>query len=391
MAASARPYVAAASAAGYHVLAADVFGDEETRAASAGLLVLPYRDGSFTEDAIRHELIPALVSHQVKYLLFGSGFESAPFLLDMLSRHVTVLGNTASIISCCKSPQDFYATCLALSIPVPETRFQFAALAGECTEDWLCKRAGRAGGMHVTPLSAGMPESAGDVYFQRKISGQPISLLFLAHDGEVHVVGFQRQFVSPCGALPYRYAGLIGPLVLERRVQETMVQAARRLTRHYGLRGLNSLDAVLAEDDVWVLEINPRLSASLALYENHGLWLQAHMATCQDISPMNIPASAAAGVGHVTANLVCYPPIDLEVPAGFAWPSWVVDRPPAGTHIAQHMPLCTIVAAAGDDGEAEHQAHQRAQLLNEALRSTNNIEPLGESHESSRFGCQPLA
>lgn len=255
----------AASAAGYHVLAADVFGDEETRAASAALLVLPYRDGRFTEDAIRYELIPALSAHQVEYLLFGSGFEAAPSMLDLLSRHVTVLGNSPATIARCKSPQDFYASCLALDITVPDTRFQSASLADERTEDWLCKRAGRAGGMHVTPLSVGVPESAGDVYFQRRVSGQPVSLLFLAHGGGVHVVGFQRQLVSPCGELPYRYAGLVGPLQFERHVRDAMIQAASRLTRHYGLRGLNSLDAVLAAEKVWMLEINPRLSASLPL------------------------------------------------------------------------------------------------------------------------------
>jgi predicted ATP-grasp superfamily ATP-dependent carboligase len=388
VAASARPYVAAASAAGYHVLAADVFGDEETRAASAALLLLPYREGGFTEDAIRQVLIPALSLHQVTYLLYGSGFEATPSMLDLLSLYVTVLGNFPATIARCKSPQDFYASCLALDITVPDTRFQLASLAGERTEDWLCKRAGRAGGMHVTPLSAGVPASTGEVYFQRRIPGQPVSLLFLAHEGSVHVAGFQRQLVSPCGDLPYRYAGLVGPLALAPDMQDALVQAAGRLTRHYGLRGLNSLDAIVSEDGLCVLEVNPRLSASLALYENQVQWLQAHVATCQGGLPVNIPAAAAAGVGQVTANLVCYSPIDVEVPAGFAWPPWVVDRSPAGTRIGQQMPLCTIVASAENDQEAEDLARQRAQLLNEAL---NNIEPSGESHESSSFGCQSLA
>jgi uncharacterized protein len=388
VAASARPYVAAASAAGYHVLAADVFGDEETRAASAALLLLPYREGGFTEDAIRQVLIPALSLHEIKYLLYGSGFEATPSLLDLLSSHVTVLGNTVETVSRCKSPRNFYTSCLALAISVPDTRFQLASLAGERTEDWLCKRAGRAGGMHVTPLSAGVSGMAGDVYFQRRISGQPVSLLFLAHEGNVHVAGFQRQLVSPCGDLPYRYAGLVGPVVLAPAMQDALIQAAERLTRHYGLRGLNSLDAIVSEDGLFVLEVNPRLSASLALYENQVQWLQAHVATCQGVSAVNIPAAAVVGMGQVTANLVCYSPIDVEVSAGFAWPPWVVDRPPAGTSIGQQMPLCTIVASAQNDQEAEHLARQRAQLLNEAL---NNIEPSGESYESSSFGCQSLA
>ncbi|MCB4811604.1 ATP-grasp domain-containing protein [Methylovorus menthalis] len=388
MAASARPYVAAASAAGYHVLAADVFGDEETRAASTALLVLPYCDGGFTEDAIRRTLIPALSVHQVQYLLYGSGFETRPSLLDLLSGHVQVLGNTAVTVSRCKSPQDFYASCLALDIPVPDTLFALDSLMDEAPDAWLCKRAGHAGGMHITPLSAGMPEPPADVYFQRKIAGHPVSLLFLAHEENVHIVGFQRQLVCPYGNLPYRYAGLVGPLMLASGIQDVLVQAASRLTRHYGLRGLNSLDAVMTEDAVFVLEINPRLSASLALYEHQALWLQTHVATCLGESQVNIPAGAPSGVGQVRANLVCYSPIDLEVPAGFAWPSWVVDRPAEGTRIDRHMPLCTIVATAGDDLKAEQQARQRAQALNALL---NNIEQSGESHESSSFGCQSLA
>jgi predicted ATP-grasp superfamily ATP-dependent carboligase len=388
VAAIARPYVAAASAAGYHLLAADVFGDEDTRAASAALLVLPYRDGGFTEDAIRHILIPALSLYQIPYLLYGSGFETNPSLLDLLSPHITILGNTSSTISRCKSPRDFYASCLALDIPVPDTRFALQSFIDEPLDAWLCKRAGHAGGMHVTPVSGGMPEPEADVYFQRKIAGQPVSLLFLAHDDQAHIVGFQRQLVCPHGNLPYRYAGLVGPLALAPGVQDALVQAASKLTSHYGLRGLNSLDAIMVEDAIFALEINPRLSASLALYEHQAQWLRAHVATCLVEPQVNIPAAAPSGVGQVRANLVCYSPIDVEVPAGFAWPSWVVDRPPAGTRIQQHMPLCTIVATAGNDREAEHLARQRAQALNEAL---NNIEPSGESHESSSFGCQSLA
>ena len=397
MAASARPYVAAASAAGYHVLAADVFGDEETRAASAALLVLPYHQGSFTEEAMHHDLIPALSSHQVTYLLYGSGFEAAPGLLELLAQHVPVLGNTAATIARCKSPQDFYTSCLALDIPVPDTRFELSSLADEQREDWLCKRAGRAGGMHVTPLSAGLPESTGDVYFQRRLTGQPVSLLFLAHEGKVHDVGFQRQLVSPCGDFHYRYAGLVGPLALAPEVQDVLLQAASRLTAHYGLRGLNSLDAVLGEDGIYVLEVNPRLSASLALYDTQALWLQAHIAACHGDVAVNIPVAAPSGLGQVQANLVCYSPIDVEVPAGFAWPAWVVDRPPAGTRIAQNMPICTIIATAEDDKEAERLAYKRAQMLYQRIESShlnqaiNNIEPSGESHESSSFGYQSLA
>ncbi|MCB5187276.1 ATP-grasp domain-containing protein [Methylobacillus caricis] len=367
MAANVRPYVTAAAAAGYEVLAADVFGDEDTLAASCVSLVLEYGNKGFSPEAIRQDLIPAIKEFGAECLLYGSGFEAQPEMLDELAKNIPLAGNHAEAVASCKDPQRFLAACLANEIPVPPTCLNAQALPGDDIEQWLCKRQGGCGGMHIT--SAKISDGA-DVYFQRRVAGVPVSLLFFAGATRITALGLQRQLLDPLGTeLPYRYGGLVGPLEVAALPAQGLLDAAHKLAAEFGLRGLNSLDAMVDGDQYWVLEINPRLSASLSLYEMQPEWLKAHIHASMG-QPVELPVIAA---GQVKANLVFYAPFEVKISADFKWPEWVVDVPLANTEVAEGSPLCTVLAVADDDRQAEELARVRAALLNTMLKHIQKI------------------
>ncbi|MCB5184497.1 ATP-grasp domain-containing protein [Methylobacillus gramineus] len=374
MAANARPYVTAAAAAGYQVLAADVFGDEDTLAASASSMVLEYGHNGFSLAAIRHELIPALQRFGADMLLYGSGFEAQPEVLDVLAAQLPLVGNQAPVVKRCKDAHSFLTGCQALDIPVPDSCFNRELLEDNDRQHWLYKEQGGSGGMHIQ-LAAEAVDDGG--YFQRKVPGVPVSLLFLASAQGITPVGFQRQLLAPLDSrLPYRYGGLVGPIKITGPAAEGLLKSAQLLAFEFGLRGLNSLDAMIDGDQYWILEINPRLSASLALYEMPHQWLQAHIDASLE-HDVDWPSGTA---GQPRANLVCYSPFDIEIPCRFNWPEWVVDKPLANSVVVKGAPLCTVVAVGESDGQAEELARTRAVILNEMLKY---IQTSGEEHESS--------
>jgi predicted ATP-grasp superfamily ATP-dependent carboligase len=227
-----------------------------------------------------------------------------------------------------------------LGIRHPEVRLD----APNDTKDWLVKSLNANGGKHVKPAEVGIK---GD-YFQQKVDGEPVSLLFLADGETARAVGFNQQLLAPTADMPYRFAGAIGDAVLPIAAQQEFIDAAERLTVTLGLRGLNGLDAILEGDNLWVLELNPRLSATFQLYPNV---LQAHM-------------QASAGVlvdllknNATRAEFVLYADEQLNIPIDFIWPDWVADIPFTEVNsvaIDEDEPICTVLAE-GEDAVSAYQ------------------------------------
>ena len=348
-AASARPFVGAAAAAGHEVIAADLFCDAETRRDARQAYALPYADGGFDVDEVRRTLLPLLTEEDA--FVYGSGFETQPELLAEIAQRCPLWGNSPETVRTVKDPGRFFSLLARLGVPHPETALQ------PPTHEigWLAKRRGGSGGTHVRPLPA-----QGD-YYQRALSGRPCSLLFLADGrGEIAVVGYNEQWVAQVPGLPYLYGGAASQAVLPQAVQASMREAAQALSRSLGLRGLNSLDCLVDGERLWVLEVNPRLSATFALYDaaQRGARLfEAHRLACagQLVAPLQAEPAQA--------HLIYYAPFALRVPAAVAWPAWTTDRPCGALAVAAGQPLCSVTAQAADATAARRLAEQRAAEL----------------------------
>lgn len=348
-AASARPFVGAAAAAGHAVVAADLFCDAETRRDARQAYALPYGDGGFDAEQLRQTLLPLLTEDDA--FVYGSGFETQPELLAAIAQRCSLWGNPPETVRSAKEPGRFFSLLAELGIPHPETSLQPPAAA----TGWLAKRCGGSGGTHVQPLPA-----RGD-YYQKVVPGRPCTLLFLADGcGAISVIGYNEQWLASVPGQPYLYGGAVSQARLPHSVQAGMHQAARELSRALGLRGLNSLDCMVDDERWWVLEVNPRLSATFALYDvaQRGARLfEAHRQACAGQLAAPLEAEPAQ------AHLIYYAPFALRLKADVAWPAWAVDRPHGPVQLAAGEPLCSVVAQAPDAVAARALAEQRAAEL----------------------------
>ncbi len=356
----------------------DAFADADTAACCSQLLTAPVDQWGF-EPRPLIALINKLDLSQCCGVVYGSGFEARPNLLADLAALLPIIGNPAQVVSQVKSSV-FFERLRQLNIPHPVTYFSPLSLPQEV----LVKAIGGSGGSHIRHKTGARDsvESVdfvdSDDYFQVCIDGTPVSLLFLASKRGIEVIGFNQQWVNPASMMPYRYGGAVGHADLSACVKAQLVSAAEKLASAFDLRGLNSLDAMVklsnGQEQVLVLEINPRLSASIDLYAHaQQNLLMRHVSACLgfegagliDVAGLiHVPAIKSQSVSKACA--VVYAPRDLRIGKELSWPEWVQDRPYVtgqSVFVQSGQPLCTVHALAPSAAVAKDLAQHRVREI----------------------------
>lgn len=352
---SARPFVQAAAAAGHDIIALDAFADQDTRRAARQVHRIGYADGRF-DAAEFMQVLRSLDLDQIDGLAYGSGFEAAPALLEQAAQYVPLLGNSADMVRALKQPRRFFSLLDALAIAHPEVSLD----APENNAGWLLKHGGGSGGTHIRRMQ-GEHELAVEahVYYQREVVGEAVSLLFAADGGQVRAIGYNRQWTAAAADIPYRYGGAVSRAQLPSRTQQALLHAAQQITAKVGLRGMNSLDALMDGDAIQVLEVNPRLSATFDLYRDaDGALFDLHLRACAGDLSCWPPLPRRAKAQHIVYALE-----DLTIPPALAWPSWAADLPAPGSVVASGNPLCSALAEGEDAAQAQALAVTRAHML----------------------------
>lgn len=344
--------------AGYEVIAADGFGDLETKVAAARLTTVPDADA----EALASSLLGLAGETRFRCgLVYCGGFEGRADLVARLARRFELLGNPASTIALLADPQRFFALLKVLEIPTPEVRYHAPVGA----EGWLLKHAASSGGMGVYPAAASTkPIDASDAYFQRQVSGPVVSALFAADGRDSVILGFNRLTSCPVGDRPFCYAGAVTEAGLDNDQRGRIRDYARRLARALGLRGINGLDLVVDGGTPLLLELNARPTATLELYDRSlpDGGLATHVAACRG----RLPAPTLDTAPFVHGCRVLYAPCALEVPE-LRWPTWCRDRPAAGSRVSAGAPVCTVYARGRAVDEVERVLAIRAGGLRKLL------------------------
>ena len=345
---SGRAIAAAARRDGFAPLVADLFGDLDTIAVSDGMIRM---SGTFARGIRRTPLLGALDrladKRSLEGVVYGSGFEDRPALLDAMARRYLLIGNPGDTVAGLKDPFAFAELCRRTGVPHPQTRPTLPARG-----EWLEKRSGGAGGFHVQPATPGRAPRRGR-YYQRHTGGRSVSVLFLADGRRSLSLGLNEQWADPEPGRPFRYGGAVRPAAVPDAPAQHMIAAVARLTSASGLVGLCGADFLLRSDGFDLLEINPRPGATLDIYRDAPLF-RYHVEACRGRLPDCAPVLAGA-----QAAAVVYARAGIRLPDGFTWPEWTADRQPPGDAVPAGAPLCTVIAEAADADMARHLAWQR--------------------------------
>jgi len=352
---SSRAYVKAAVEAGFEVIAIDAFADVDTKKLAKITFQANIKNGQF-EPAQILNILDQINLDEYAGFCYGAGFEANPGALDEISKLIPIIGNTAKTVRDSKDPEFFCALCDALSMAYPQTLFEkpgFGKLG--VIDGWLIKTIGASGGTHVRHLTSESLEMD-NVYYQQFQTGVPISCLFLANGKSAQIIGYNEQWCSQTDDSPYRYGGAVSHAEMSESSKEVIEDFVNGITQKLGLRGVNSCDFILNEDQVFALEINPRLSATLDLYHaRKGNLFEAHVKASLggDLQAFDVDETSKA-------HHIIYAAQKIYIASNMDWSAWVCDIPQANSKIETGMPICTVTAAASSAADAKRMVMERA-------------------------------
>lgn len=376
---SVRAAAQAARREGLAVTAVDCFGDADTLAATqwgddeaAQAPVRWHRlgcarrlqpDDDHWQRAWQHSLRGR---RPAQALLPGAGFEARPDLLRRVAPALPLLGTPLPQQVRAHDPWAFAALLDQLDLPHPALA---PVLRGDDAGGWLVKRSGACGGAHVRPARRGETALPPGCYAQRWQSGLPYSVCLLADGERAHWLGVNRQLLpadlsaadAPPAPPSWRFSGAIGPVPLPAAARAQLRPACDALVAALGLRGLCSVDFLLDGQQVWLLEVNPRLPATLALYPQ-ARPISAHLALCGLTDGRTpLPPEALPEQGQRAFAVVSAPRqggCDAALALALAHTPGCADLPHAGQAWQAGEPVCTVeVALAPSAALPTHPAH----------------------------------
>lgn len=356
-----RALAASAARAGYSAIVLDYFADRDTCAlATTCRAVAAARGLRFDRRRLLEAKVAMTSASHCAGLVYGSGFEGRPDLLARLARGLRLYGNAPSVVAAVKDPGRFFGLLDRLGIRHPEVRLT----SPTDPAGWLIKQPGGAGGAQVR--HAGRLPAKGPGYFQRLAPGRPLSALFLANGRRACILGFNEQWtVRARSDLPFLYGGAVGGIGLPPAIEGDVRSKLDALVSATGLVGLNGIDFLLHGGTWSVLEVNPRPTATMELYDPdypRGLF-EWHLRACEGELPAR-PARPRA----VRAHAIVRAASNARATAAFDLSEWCRDVPHPGTCFAPGDPVCTVHAAAADAERTLALLRRRHALVERMLR-----------------------
>lgn len=347
--ASTRACAMSALRAGYQVIAADLFADADLQQVCTATRIAGYPDA----------LADWLAAADCDAWLYTGALENHPELISRMAKLRPLLGNGGAALRAVRSPLILEPVLRDAGLSFPETLDAAARLPLDSS--WLCKTYRGAGGSGVWLLNGAEALQRAEreqAVYQRFVGGVSAAAVLVCSNEGGQVFGVTRQLVGDAraGAKPWHYAGSLGPLPVGKEIDSQLKKLSDLLSQRFQLRGLVGVDLVIANNLAWVLEINPRYSASVEVIERiTGKSAMAeHVAACRGKAAAKAAADSpsAAACGKV----VLFAKYDVTIsPAFHRWAlaqasvdleqCRLADIPEAGQRLSIGQPVLTVFAA----------------------------------------------
>jgi predicted ATP-grasp superfamily ATP-dependent carboligase len=352
---SARAAAESAAMAGYAVTAFDAFGDLDQHPSVRARAVRRDISGRFSA-AGAARAAQAVECDAVVYL---SGFENQPMIVERLAVGRTLWGNPARVLRRVRNP---FLVAEALRRRGRATAAVHRWRAGRLDPPvdasdlrWLVKPFASGGGHRVHPWHRErVPPGC---YVQELVEGTPGSIVFVAANRRAVPIGMSRQLIGlpTFGAAGFRYCGSIltapaGALFDDRLVGRAFVLSTE-LAEEFDLVGVGGIDFIVRDGVPYATEVNPRWCASMELVERAFKLsvFSAHARACGAGVLPQFDLRQAGDIGAVGKAIV-FARSDVVVGDTREWlvDPMVRDVPHPGERIHGGSPVCTVLADAAD-------------------------------------------
>lgn len=334
---SARFIAESATLAGYTVWVADCFCDTDTLAVAQRSLKIP--NLATLSEAEFFSTIEALSQGEPCNMLIGTGIEQFYPLIHRLPHNIQYLGNSTQTLSLLRQAPHFFDLLDSLKLPYPEVKLRPPQ---SNHASWLYKDSASYGGQSIQTAVAPIERENG--YYQAWAQGRSASVCFLANGKQAIVLNINEQINLDNR---FQLAQIQTPIQLSHTLEQRLQHAIHSITKASQLRGLCSLDVIIDGDEFYILEVNPRFSASAELNNYQTQLFQWHLnATAGELPKLPIntdPSVRFLAFYYAEKNsVICAHPI---------WSDSCHDLPAADSQITKGAPVCTIIVKADNHAD----------------------------------------
>ena len=340
--------------AGYQPICADLFADLDTRQIAEIIPVRDYPD-SLPDDVSR---VPA------DGWFYTGALENRPDLIERMdfatAPYGPLLGTSASALRKIRDPLWLAETQQMTGWPALAIRPAFEPPPADGT--WMQKPLASAGGRSVSMWDGHCPETVEPRYFQKRCEGQPFSAIFCQTDAGVEFLGLNEPLMDVAQSQapePFSYCGSVTPWHPIDSVEVAeLVRQVKSLAEIFageaGLRGMFGIDFIFDGTRPWVIEVNPRYTASVETLElSRGQSLvAASLSDARDVAFQHVNSRPGPPPSRFVAKQILYARESFTAPDlgifGVVATAWDVpilaDIPVPGTQIQATWPICTVLA-----------------------------------------------
>lgn len=334
-----------------------------------------YRIDAFSE-------VPELLSGLPPEIpvVFSGGFENSHKAYREVAKNRPVTGSALATLKAVTDPGELFPKLKRLGCRVPDWSINEP---GDTTRPWLEKSVISSGGRGIIEVSRSGHRSDnarsanGRTYFQERIDGVPISASFLAEQpasagttnprravsARLLGVALQLSGLNELHAPSFQFCGNVAPICLPAELRLRIHAVGNAVTDAWNVKGVFGVDMIVRDGQPYVLEVNPRLTASHELHEWFAPDKPGHV-TLQMQTVQSTENPVARSRHKPTQNqthvhqrspwvrLVLYSDSDLTVApdlhrsimqcTGAAVAARLADIPPSGSSVAVGAPFCSV-------------------------------------------------
>lgn len=312
--------------------------------------------------------------------MYTGGLENRPALVTRVSRRRHLWGCDAESLRKARSPRFLFQLLTQSDLPCP--RLWEDKSQSPSPGRWLMKSRAGSGGFGVRFFDAELVRHKERIYIQEFIEGESCSSVFVGDGHRARLLGTTRQLVGQAWlhASAFHYCGSIGPLGLSEAARKRLQRLGHVLAVGCGLRGLFGIDFILRDHVPWLVEVNPRYTASIEVLE-HATGMRAlklHQGVfagtlVKDGPAEDGPTPAVVGKAILFSRAALVFPADgpwqatLDPPTAITQMPAFGDIPSTGERIAIGRPILTCFAKAATVMACLEQLQQVAAHLDRVL------------------------
>lgn len=294
--------------------------------------------------------------------IYTGALENHPDLVDRIAASRELYGNPAHVLRRIRNP-------FMVAMALEEEGLRYPQLARRLPHSsdglWLRKPIDSCGGGRISVVQPPKADSdtsehdccdsQSEFYFQRFVEGDSCSAVYVSAGGRAVFLGATRQLVGTAwtGATGFQYSGSLGPLDLPTDTVTEFQRIGNCLAGRFGLIGLFGVDAVIAKNRVWPVEVNPRYTASAEVLErvSNMTAVAMHVQACRE---GDVPAPSTTQDKRRSGKAIIYTDKRMTIADRFVqfaerlngrarYPV-VADIPPPQQRIDVGAPITTVLA-----------------------------------------------